>query len=457
MYSKRLLFLMCIGSLFIGCKISRQTDAMFTLMTLDPGHFHAALVQKTMYPQVSPQVYVYAPDGDELNEHLRRIESYNTRPENPTHWQEIVYRGDDYLQKLLQEKPGNVLVTAGNNRRKAEYIKAAVEAGIHVLADKPLCIDAQGFELIKEAFAAAEKNGVLLYDIMTERYEITTILQKRLSGMPDVFGELLTGTPDEPAITKESVHHFFKYVSGAPLKRPAWFFDTTQQGEGIVDVTTHLIDLIQWECFPEQILDYRSDVEILRARRWPTILTPAQFKQVTHLDDYPDYLKPYVRDGNLVVFSNGEIVYRLKNIHAKVSVLWNFQAPEGGGDTHFSIMRGSKADLIIRQGKEENYRPELYVRPNANALTAEFEKALQAAIEKLASEYPGLALERGNSEWRVLVPDKYRVGHEAHFAQVMEKFLGYLQAGKLPDWEVPNMIAKYYTTTAALQKALAEN
>jgi len=31
------------------------------LITLDPGHFHASLVQKSMYPQVSPEVRVYAP------------------------------------------------------------------------------------------------------------------------------------------------------------------------------------------------------------------------------------------------------------------------------------------------------------------------------------------------------------------------------------------------------------
>ena len=29
----------------------------------------------------------------------------------------------------------------------------------------------------------------------------------------------------------------------------------------------------------------------------------------------------------------------------------------------------------------------------------------------------------------------------------------YLKEGKLPDWEVPNMLAKYYTTTAALDLA----
>ncbi len=51
------------------------------------------------------------------------------------------------------------------------------------------------------------------------------------------------------------------------------------------------------------------------------------------------------------------------------------------------------------------------------------------------------------------VGEKFKEGHEAHFARVTEKFLQYLKDGKLPSWEVPNMIAKYYTTTAALEMA----
>jgi hypothetical protein len=43
------------------------------------------------------------------------------------------------------------------------------------------------------------------------------------------------------------------------------------------------------------------------------------------------------------------------------------------------------------------------------------------------------------------------VGHEAHFAQVTEKYLRYLAQGKLPAWEVPNMLAKYYVTTKAYE------
>ena len=72
-----------------------------------------------------------------------------------------------------------------------------------------------------------------------------------------------------------------------PLKRPAWFFDVTQEGEGIVDVTTHLVDLVQWECFPEQTIKYEKDIKITGARRWETKLTPAQFRQVTQTDCLP--------------------------------------------------------------------------------------------------------------------------------------------------------------------------
>ena len=54
----------------------------------------------------------------------------------------------------------------------------------------------------------------------------------------EVFGKLLVGTEEEPAITKESVHHFFKYVSGNPLVRPAWFFDINEEGEIEIDLET---------------------------------------------------------------------------------------------------------------------------------------------------------------------------------------------------------------------------
>jgi predicted dehydrogenase len=424
------------------------------LVTLDPGHFHAALVQKTTYKQVSPTVHVYAPKGSDVEDHLNRIRGFNTRADNPTNWDENVYTGDDYLQKMLAEKPGNVVVISGNNRKKAEYINACVDAGLNVLADKPMCIHARGFELVAKAFSSAEQSGVLLYDIMTERSEITTILQKELVHNKELFGELEAGTADDPAVIKESVHHFFKYVAGNPIKRPAWYFDTTQQGEGIVDVTTHLVDLVMWGCFPGQAIDYRKDVEIKKTGRWPTMISRQEYSKVTGLADFPDFLKVKLDErGMLPCYANGEIVFTIKGIHARVAVTWNFQAPEGTKDTHYSMMRGSKAKVFIRQGAAERYRPELYVQATEGTSQAEFTEAVKKAMAAVQKKYPEVVYSQRAASCHVVIPDKYRTGHEAHFADVTERYLRYLVAGALPKWEVTNMITKYYITTTALELA----
>jgi len=208
------------------------------LVTLDPGHFHAALVQKTIYDDVDSVVYVYAPDGNDLKLHLDRINAYNSRAESPTNWKEVVYTGNDFFEKMITEKKGNVVVLSGNNEKKTEYILKALEAGFNVLADKPMAITPEDFELLKKAFDVAKEKNLLLYDIMTERFEINTIIQREISMIPEIFGTLDTGSIDHPAVEMTSDHNFYKNVSGNIVVRPAWFMDASQQGNGIVDVTT---------------------------------------------------------------------------------------------------------------------------------------------------------------------------------------------------------------------------
>ncbi|WP_338872640.1 putative oxidoreductase C-terminal domain-containing protein [Spirosoma sp. SC4-14] len=452
-----------VGSLFMaallaGCQSSEKKagedsgKGMIHLITLDPGHFHAALVQKTMYDGVDSVVHVYAPDGPDLQLYLDKIEGYNTRPDDPTHWKEEVYKGPDFFDKMIADKAGNVVVMAGNNRLKTDYIHKTIGAGFNVLADKPMVISAAKFDELKDAFTEADKNKVMLYDIMTERYEITTMLQRAFSQQADVFGTLEKGTPDNPSVTKESVHHFYKNVSGSVLTRPAWFMDVDQQGEGIVDVTTHLVDLVQWECFPEQTIDYQNDIKLTSARRWTTDMSLDQFKAITKQDAFPDYLKKDVVNGNtLRVYSNGEINYQLRGVNAKVSVTWAYKAPEGGGDTHYSIMRGTKANLIIRQGAEQQYKPTLYIEPAGG--NTSLETSLKTVLPAIQKDFPGVDVKKIAKGWEVVIPDKYKEGHEAHFGRVMQKYLQFLKEGKMPAWEVPNMIAKYYTTTQALELA----
>ncbi len=438
-------------------KNSPEDSTVARLVTIDPGHFHAALVQKEMYGGIDSIVNVYAPRGPELQAHLDLIKQYNERKEHPTHWAEQVYTGNDYLDKMLTDKKGNVVVIAGNNRRKTEYIKKAIDAGINVLGDKPMAISYNDFNNLQQSFVEAGKKNLLLYDIMTERSEITNILQREFAHIPAVFGELEKGTAGSPAVILESVHFFYKNVSGKTLTRPDWFFDPLQQGDAITDVGTHLIDLAQWECFPDQTIDYKKDIKILSSKTWTTPLTRSQFTLITKKDSLPGFLKKYVKnDSILQTQANGEINYTLKGIHVKIIARWDYKAPEGSGDTHYSALKGTQATLEVRQGKEEGFQPALYIIPSNEKQGNEYTSAVKQAVEKLNAAYPGIGVEKNTKGWKVIIPQKYKVGHEAHFGQVMNRYLQYLKGGKLPDWEVPNMVAKYYTSTKALQTAIKE-
>ena len=447
--------------LCISCtkKPDQSTSEMKTksvrLVILDPGHFHAALVQKTAYEDVDSTVQVYAPKGNDLNYYLDRIKGYNTRSDSPTNWNEQVYTGEDFFEKMIAEKKGNVVVLSGNNKKKTEYILTSLQNQFNVLADKPMAIDRKGFDQLKRAFEIAQENKLLLYDIMTERFEITTMLQREFSILPEVFGVMEKGTPENPAITKESVHHLYKYVSGNVLTRPAWFLDASQQGEGIVDVMTHLVDLVQWECFPEQVID-TTEINVNTARRWSTDIGLSQFQEITKLDVFPDYLnKNVVADTVLKIFCNGEINYKIRGVQAKTSVIWKYKAPDGTGDTHYSIMRGTKANLVIRQDKDEQYKPTLYIEPVGKV--ANYENVLREQFKTVETKYPGIELKKSKNGWEVIIPEIYKEGHEAHFARVTEKFLEYLKNNNMPSWEVPNMIAKYFTTMQGLEVSLKSN
>src|SRR4051794_18774844 len=102
-------------------KEAKTTSALVHLITLAPGHFHAALLQKYMYNDVDSTVYVFAPEGPELQSHLALIDGYNKRKEKPTAWKEKVYTGKDYMEQLVKTRPGNVVVIAGNNQMKTDY------------------------------------------------------------------------------------------------------------------------------------------------------------------------------------------------------------------------------------------------------------------------------------------------------------------------------------------------
>src|SRR5260370_3001960 len=110
------------------------------LITAAPGHFHAALLQKQMYPGLASRVSVYAPLGPDVLDYLNRIYLFNSRKDNPTRWQMDLHLSEEPMAEMLRDRPGNIVVFAGRNRGKIDRILASLEAGLNVLIDKPLLI-----------------------------------------------------------------------------------------------------------------------------------------------------------------------------------------------------------------------------------------------------------------------------------------------------------------------------
>ena len=140
-------------------------------------------------------------------------------------------------------------------------------------------------------------------------------------------------------------------------------------------------------------------------------------------------------------------------MNCKVSVIWNFMAPKGTGDTHYSLMRGTKAELLIRQGAKEGFKPVLYVK--ARGCAEDTKKALASALAVVETKYPGVAAAETDEMgvWRITYPAKYDIGHEAHFSQVVRKFLDWMNAGREDPDYIDNMIVKYYTIVEAWKRA----
>lgn len=419
----RLLILAASAAFTAG--VHAQGNRMHSqLIIVEPGHFHATLLQKEMYPWLDRRVSVYAPLGPELLDYLGRIAAFNLRKENPTSWQLAVHTSDDPMAEMLREKPGNIVVFTGKNRQKIDRILAALRAGLNVLADKPWIIASADLPKLEEALRLAREKKLAAYDIMTERYEITSQLQREFVHDRAIFG-------DPVSVKARSVHNVMKMVAGSPLRRPAWFFDIAEYGEGLADVGTHVVDLVQWSLFPEEAIDWRKDIRITGGKRWPLALSREQFARVTG----------ETRERPLDYYCNNAVEYTLRGVPVSLEIVWDWEAQPPAGDVYEASFAGSKARVEIRQGAAQKHVPELYISGADRA-------AIESRVAALQSRWPGVQAVAAGSEWHIAIPEKYRVGHEAHFAQVTNRFVDYVNAPEsMPAWEDAFMMAKYYVST----------
>lgn len=416
---------------------------MHRLAFLDPGHFHAALTLRSANPRIHPTVHVYAPLGPDLEAFLALVRGFNDRAEAPTNWDLQVHAGEDSLDRLIAERSGDCVVLACRNDRKIVALDRLHQAGFPVLADKPWVTGPAALDALTRITAAPP----VAKDMITAPYDGLIRLRTLIAGTPSVFGTL-TGSP---AIAFDSVHHLVKQVSGKTLKRPPWYYDVRLQGDGIVDIHSHMVDQAQILIAPERIWDFDRDMVIDGARRWTTPVPLALYQDSTGEDAFPDALRDVIRDGVLALACNGEITYRLLGHAVHQRATWEPREPAGGGDTMQVTVRGSGATVIMRQGPESGGKPELHLQPSAQDA---FDTRIRDALPAWRESFPGLEIESSALGFQLLPPARLLPGHEAHFAMLLDRFLDLVEGGPPPALAPANRAR--YTLLAKAQEMASQ-
>jgi len=422
---------------------------MHTLMFLDPGHFHAALTLRERHPLVSDEVVVFVSEGPgeggggrEVAEFLDLLAAFNRRPQRPTRWRAVVRAGPEPLARLLQERPGDVVILAGRNDRKMALVRRLHDGGLHVLADKPWITSASALPDVRHVLAG----GARVMEMMTGRHAATSSVAERLVREPEVFGGFDTGGEDLP-IRLASVHHLEKSVNGAPLRRPPWFFDVRIQGDGLADIPTHLVDQAQRLVGAHGGAADRA-AELLTVRRWSTPVPRALFARVTGLANFPPELRADVEGDVLAYAGNAELSFRLRGVGVHLTTRWDLTEAAGGGDAHSATVVGTASRVRIEQGPSTGFRRRLLVEPRGNG--SRLGVALQRVMTAWQPEHPGLTAVATPEGFEIVIPAGPGTGHEGQFPLVLDEFLRAIDGGRWPDERATDTLAKYELLARAL-------
>ena len=133
--------------------------------------------------------------------------------------------------------------------------------------------------------------------------------------------------------------------------------------------------------------------------------------------------------------------------------IWYLDEPPGGRDTHRSLIKGTRSDLMIRQLPQAGFKTELLIVPHDHK--EQVEKAVQESLENWSDRYPGLSAVPEKNALRIDIPDSLRTTHEQHFYRVRDAFIESLDHGTEPPEHRPCTLAKYTLLAEARTKALA--
>jgi predicted dehydrogenase len=126
-------------------------------------------------------------------------------------------------QEMLREVEPDIVMVAGIYGDRGQVVVDALNAGCHVIADKPLCTTIEDLDAITEA---AQRTGRHVTLLLEKRYYPVTLAALEIAGqLGTVHGVAASGP----------------HKLNRPT-RPAWFFDRARYGGVLNDLAVHDID-----------------------------------------------------------------------------------------------------------------------------------------------------------------------------------------------------------------------
>ena len=155
-----------------------------------------------------------------------------------------IYSGLDGYKRVLDDPTIDVVLITTSPGFRPRYVRAAVEAGKHVFAEKPACVDPAGYRICLEAHDAAVAKGTAIVGGTQYRRQanyIGAVEQIRQGVIGDVIGA--TSRYCSSGIWYRPRQ---KNMSDAEYQMNNWMHFIWLSGDQITEQAVHNLDTINW-------------------------------------------------------------------------------------------------------------------------------------------------------------------------------------------------------------------
>ncbi len=286
---------------------------------------------------------------------------------------------ENYSQ-MLKELDCDAVAIGDVYAKRGKMVIEALEAGRHVIADKPLCCKLSEFEKIRKL--SEEKNLSVGCQLTLRGAGALRTVLKLIS--EDKIGEVHTVT-------------FTGQHPRAIGVRPDWYFVPGMHGGTINDIAIHGIDAILW-------LTGRDIVEVVGARVWN-----ARTPEYPHFQDGAQMMLKLDNGGGVL----SDVSYLAPEGVPAVPNYWRFTIHGSKGEIETTY--NGKSVLLGIAGEGELHEipssPELgatYYEDFVSEIRGETDKCELSTEQVLHATYVSLVIQQAADDGKTNVPCEYK-------------------------------------------------